>query len=385
MTAPPIPVAYFSNARSRGGAEEHILTLLRLLDRRLFRFHLICSPDLARVLAPDLPEDVDLVPLRYCRPRDALAALRLARILRRRSVGILHSHLFYSSLFASPVGWLCRLPVIIETPHLREEWRKGFIKSRFFVDRMVGRLVDHYIAVSEANARYLIQEKGIPAGKVTVIQNGTNLDRFQPSHPVPNGLRESLGFGAGDPILLVAARLELQKGHSVLLQALPAIRSRFPAVRLVCIGAGALRARLEDQARSLGLQDAVRFLGYQGRIEDWFALADLSVLPSYFEGLPLVAVESLAAGCPVVATAVDGTPEVVVDGKTGLTVPPGDPPRLAEAVCRMLADLPLRRRLAGEGRQWALDRFSEQRQVEQTRQLYLRLWEQRTGARPSGG
>ena len=116
--------------------------------------------------------------------------------------------------------------------------------------------------------------------------------------------------------------------------------------------------------------DSVRFVGLQANVQDWLALADVTVLPSFYEGLPLAAIESLAAGRPMVATAVDGTPEIVLDGATGLTVPPGDPAALARAICRLLADPWLREKLALAGREWVLERFAEERQVQRTQALY---------------
>jgi glycosyltransferase involved in cell wall biosynthesis len=384
MASGLLSVLHFSNALARGGAEEHILTLLRGLDRKCFRLHLVCAPEVAHQLRPDLPAHVELLPLTLRHPSHAEAALRLARIIRERKVDILHSHLFYSSLFASPIGRLCGTPLILETPHLREHWRKGWFKSRFVVDRLAGRCVDYYIAVSRANGRYLAESKRIAPEKIVVIQNGCDLDRFDPDRPKPLALKRSLGFDDTDPILLVLGRLEPQKGHRVLLNALPAVRREFPRVRLVCVGQGSLRGALEEQARQLSIHEAVYFAGYQPDVVNWLALADVSVLPSYYEGLPLAAIESLAAGRPLVATAVDGTPEVVIDGKTGITVPPGDPSRLADAVCRMLRQPAIAKDLALAGRQWALERFSQERQIRETEEFYLSAWQMRARAERSG-
>jgi len=237
--------------------------------------------------------------------------------------------------------------------------------------------VDHYIAVSEANARYLSKEKGLPSEKIVVIHNGCDLVRFAPSHRPPAGLKTTLGFHEADPVLVVTARLEPQKGHRVLLQSLQTVRREFPQLRLVCLGEGCLRGELESQMRDLGLEDSVRFLGYQSNVVDWVALAEFTVLPSFWEGLPLAAIESLAAGRAVVATAVDGTPEVVIDGKTGFTVPPDDAKRLAEAICCLLREPGLRERMGEEGRRWVMEHFSQEQQIRQTQELYLRAWEQR--------
>ena len=364
-------VLHFTNALARGGVEEHVLTLMRGLDRSGFRLHWVCPPEVADKIKADLPADVELFPLCLRKPSQIGSAVCLAQILRQRRVDIIHSHQFHASLFASPLGWLCRVPVIVETPHLREHWRHGWFKSRFVVDRLVGRCVDYYIAVSHANAKHLFETKGLPASKIITIQNGSDLTRFDPARQAPVALRKSLDLSEGDRVLLVVGRLEAQKGHRVMLDALPFVRRRFPDVRLVCVGDGALHGELEAQAAALGIRESVRFVGYRSDVPDWLALADVVVLPSLFEGLPLIVIEALATGRPMVATAVDGTPEVVVDGKTGLTVPPGDPGLLAEALCRLLGDPGLGRTLGRAGRTWVEEHFSQQGQVQRTQDLYL--------------
>ena len=376
----PLSVLHFSNTLARGGTEEHILILLRGLSRAHFRLHLVCTPEVAEKVQPDLPPDVELLPLSLRRPSQLASALRLAEIIRKRRVDILHSHLFYSSLFASPIGRLCRVPVILETPHVREQWRRGW-KAHYAVDRLVGRSVDYYLANCHSNARYLVEEKGLPADKVVTIHHGDDLNRFSPAHRPPDGLRRSLGFGESDPVLILIGRLEPQKGHRVLLEAFPIIRREFPEVRLVCVGDGALREELERQSAALGLAASVRFAGHQANVADWLALGDLTVLPSFYEGLPLVPMESLAAGRPVVATAVDGTPEIVVTGKTGFTVAPGDSTALAVAICTLLRDPELRQEMGRAGRQWVLENFTQERLVQRTEEFYLTVWQRRARRR----
>lgn len=365
----------FSNATVRAGAEEHILELLRGLDRRQFQLHLACPEVLLTQYGKDIPEDVHVTPILLDRLFDMRGAIRLGLTLRNQKIGILHCHMFRAGLFASPIGRLCRVPVILETTHVRETWRKGWFKSRFVVDRAIGHLIDRYIAVSEANSKYLIEEKRIPARKVTVIQNGCSMDRVNPEKAHPEGIRESLGFSKSDIVLIVMARLEPQKGHKILLQALSTVRAEFPNIRLICLGTGALKDELNSLARELKLNEIVRFVGFQSNVADWLAVADIGVLPSFYEGLPLTAVETLAAGLPLVATAVDGTPEVVLDGKTGLLVPPGDPAAMAGAIRQLARQSELRQKLAKAGREWVLQRFTIERQIEQTSSLYLSEWQ----------
>jgi glycosyltransferase involved in cell wall biosynthesis len=379
-----LSVLHFSNSLARGGAEEHLLILLRGLDRSRFRLHLACTPELAETIRADVPLDVELVPLRLRKPTQVWSALRLARLILARRVDILHSHLSYGSLFASPIGRLCRVPVIIETPNLNDPAPPRWVAFRSLLDRIVGACVDVSVAVAHANSRHLVTQKRRPPEKISVIHNATDLRRFDPDRAPPGGLKSSLGFRDDDPVLVVVARMQPQKGHRVLLDALMTVRREFPGVRLVCVGDGPLRPDLERRASELGLQQSVRFVGHRTDIPDWLSMADMSVLPSFFEGLPLAAVESLAAGRPVVATEVDGTPEVVIDGVTGLTVPAGDADRLAAAICRLLRDPALRRRLGTAGRQLALQSFGHEQQLSRTQELYQRAWETRARRRAIG-
>jgi glycosyltransferase involved in cell wall biosynthesis len=368
----------FDNEVVRGGAEEHMLWLLRGLDRRRFRVLMVCPKELLRRLLPELPEDVEVLELALQSHRQLGRMRVLHDFLREEKVQVLHSHGFRPSLLASPVGYWAHVPVRVETPHVREYWRKGW-KSSYAIDRIGGRFVDQYIAVSEANRKYLVEEKGLPSKKITVIRNDCDVQRFDPAHAVPANFRRRAGFAERDPLLLVAARLEPQKGHSVLLQAMAVLKNEFPELRLVALGEGGLRAELERDIRELGLEKSVLMPGHSSDIRDWMGTADVCVLPSFAEGLPLFAIECLAAGRPMVASAVDGTPEIVVDGKTGLTVPPGDVAALAHAIGRLLREPRLGAELGTAGAAWVRERFTLERQILETAELYERLWRAKTG------
>jgi len=372
MTKIRIPVLHFTYSQVYAGAEEHMVTLLRGLDRNLFRPLLACHPRLYEEIKRTLADDVEYFPVRLEGPTSFKAAWQLGLILRRQRVEILHSHMFHSSLLASPVGWICRVPVIIETPHVAERWRKGWVKGNFFVDRLISRCLTYHIAVSKSNAQYLVQCKGIDSEKVIVIRNGCDLNHFAQDRLAPLELRKTLGINDGDLTLLVPARLEPQKGHAILLQSLPRVLREFPNLKAIFVGDGSLRKVLEQQSHELGLSSSVRFVGFQSRMADWYTVADLMVLPSYYEGLPLVAIESLAARCPVVATAVDGTPEVVVNGQTGLTVPPGDSAQLGDAICLMLHNPEIRHAFGCQGRMLVEAEFNQAKQIRETEDLYQR-------------
>ncbi|TAN21958.1 MAG: glycosyltransferase [Acidobacteria bacterium] len=365
-------VLHCSLSQVRGGAEEHMLTLLRGLDPGRFELNLSCPPALLSHL-PDLPAHVRLAPPPPRQAWRTAAGWRWRQSLRRERIQIVHAHLSSASRAVMP--WVALTPgaVLVETPHVREDWRRGWKRSSW-LDRAAGCGVAGYIAVSAANAIYLRQDRRLPEHKIRLIRNGINLQALQQAMAVQSDPRPELGIPPSEVLLVCAARLEPQKGHALLLEALARLRAAGGAsFRLVCLGEGSLHARLQQQAQSLGLGAQVLFPGYCTHVAAWLAVADLFVLPSHYEGLPLAAMEAAAAGCVIVATAVDGTPEVVGDGRNGLLVPPGNAGALAQALGRLIADPQLRRQLGEHGRQRALREFDQQRQIAATADYYAEL------------
>jgi glycosyltransferase involved in cell wall biosynthesis len=366
-----VRVLLFTQCPSRYGAEEHMLTLLRELPRSEFRLHMVCPPELAEKIRADVPADVELFELPLRSATRAGDAIRLAKILRQRKIDVLHSHMSHSSRFASPIGWLCGVSAVLETPHVAENWRHGWLKGSYAPDRIVGHFVDYFVAVSNANARYLIDVKKLPSKKVVIIRNGCDLKRFDSGTGDRSAARKKLGLEEGIPIVIVPARLEPQKGHAVLLEAIPAVLKKFPRLQVMCLGDGSLRKELEAKAGELDIRKAIHFLGFKQNMTEWLCAGDLTVLPSFYEGLPLVAIESLAVSRALVATAVDGTPEVVVDGVTGRTVPPGAPVPLAEAICDLLGHPAELEKFGRQGRDLVEREFDQDMQVRRTAELYI--------------
>lgn len=368
MRTEPLRVLEFINTRVRAGAEEHVLLLLRGLERSRFQPFLACPPILAEQLAPDVPGDVEILPIDFRQPYQLGRAWQLGLWLRRREIELVHSHMFRSSLCASPVARLAGVRAVVETSHGREHWRKGWLKSKFFMDRLVASSVDAIVAVSVATGEYLVSQKGLPPAKVRVIPNGIAPARFEGGDG--EHLRRSLAIPYGDPVLVSVGRLEPQKDHRTLLDAMALLRQEIVSPWLVLVGDGSLRLELEQQARDLKLADRVRFVGWRNEMADWLALADVVVLPSLYEGLPLTSLEALAATKPLVATGVDGTCEVVRDGQTGLTVPAGDAVALARTIRRALEDRVLAERLSRAGHELVCASFTESRQIARTSELY---------------
>ena len=365
-------ILYFTNSALWGGVEEHICGLLRNLSRSLFRAHLVCSPATFERFRAACPEDVEVTPLVLGGPGDVVGAAQLARFLVRKKFDIVHSHMFWSSLFASPIGWACGVPVIVETLHGSEAWRTGW-KAKCNVDRVLTRFVSKHVAVSASDARFLAYKKRVPADKIVIIRNGIDLRRFSVSQNARKAIRESLGFTEEDQVLIMVGRLHPGKGHPVLLAAMGLLLNVYPKLKLICLGEGDGETEIRRLCDELGLARHVKLAGYQPSVPEWLEAADINVLPSFYEGLPLTILEAMAAGLPTVASQVGGIPEAIEDGVSGLLVPPGNPKQLADALSFLLCQVEARARMGEAARLRASQCFGIERQVRDTEKMYLEL------------
>jgi glycosyltransferase involved in cell wall biosynthesis len=358
-----------------GGAEEHALSILTAIREFGFEPFLAAPNALIASMEPRLSAaGVKCLPLEFSSRLDVLTGARLLRFIRRENISILHCHLFTASLFGAGVARMAGVGSVLETCHGPEVWRMGKgLRSSFWVDRQVGRMVDKYIAVSHAAERHLVGNKRVPKSKIRVIHNGRDLEQFAPANANRRiATRAALGLG-DEPVILAMARLDEQKGHRHLIDAIALVALRRPKLVTLLAGEGPLEHNLRAQCAALGIAERVRFLGYRRDVPELYEVADIVVLPSLYEGLPLVAIEALAAGRPMVATEVDGTPEVVIHERTGLLVPPANPVALAAAIERLLAEPGLAARLASDGQKFVHENFAVRRQIEQTAALYSEL------------
>jgi glycosyltransferase involved in cell wall biosynthesis len=266
----------------------------------------------------------------------------LVALARDRGARILHVHGYaaadFGRLAARRVG-----AALVLHEHFADPRMPAY---QAWADRLLARYTDRAIAVSRSTRDFLVDERFVPADRVRLIWNGAPLDEF--AHPPP-GARESvraeLGLSAQTLAVGTIGRLSAQKGQRDLLEAAAQVTREFSDVRFVLVGDGDLRQELETQAVALGLGQQVVFAGHRSDVPAVLAAIDVLCISSTYEGTPLALFEAMAAGKPIVSTAVDGCREVLEHDRTGLLTPPGDPESLARALVRMRSDADLRRRL----------------------------------------
>lgn len=367
-----VPVLYFTNSTLWGGVEGHICGLLQNLSREMFRAHLVCDPTIFERFRTAVPSDVEVTALQLSSPADVASAMRLARLIRQERFQIVHSHMFWSSLFASPIARACGVPIVMETLHGTEAWRKGW-KAGNTIDRTINQFVTKHIAVCESDARFLAEKKHVPSSKIEVIHNGIDVQRILGSRDVRPAIRHAVGAADSDCVLITVARFHKGKGHRVLLEAMRELAVKHPQGKLVLLGEGEEQAAMRSLCTNLGIAEKVRFAGFQPNVSEWLSAADINVLPTFYEGLPLTILEAMAAGLPTVASNVGGIPEAIEDGVSGLLVPAGDARKLAEAISSLIGDAEARVRIGTAARQGVLRHFTIERQVRATEKLYTGL------------
>lgn len=372
-------IVFVAYKPSISGGERVLLDLATCLKRRGHEIVAVSPgpgplPDALR----EIGVEAEVVPFR--KTYDLGAVFRLARCLRRLRPDVLHSHSMLTNILCRPAGALSRVPVSVSTEHLTMELARGGrgkgrgerAKASYyrFLDNATARLNPAVIAVSRAVRDDLV-EQGMDPSRVVVIRNGIEIPERNPDSG--RRLRRELGIGADDLVAGMVGRLSPQKDYPTFLRAARLLAGEFPRARFLIAGEGPLRESLIAESRRLGLGERVVFAGHRSEVAPVFAALDVFALSSLWEGLPLAVLEAMAAGKPVVATAVPGTAEAVVEGGTGFLVRLGDGPALAERIGRLLRDPLLRGRMGEAGRRRAEGEFSRERMAEEHEALYRRL------------
>lgn len=292
--------------------------------------------------------------------------MHLARTARSHQVDLVHAHEFTMNTVGTLVATWGGFPIVTTVHGKNYYWQRA---RRRLAYRWVSRR-SHMVAVSEDVRRFLIEQVGVAAHRVTRIYNGIDVDAFEPRDPRREVARRALGIDPEAPVVACVGNLYPVKGHIHLVRAVALLRSRIPQIQLLVAGRGDLLEPLSNECGALGVDAHVRFLGFQEDVRHLLAAADVFTLPSLSEGLPLSALEAMAMERPVVATRVGGIPEVVEDGVSGFLVPPEDPDSLAGALADLLQDADRRRAMGRAGRARVEGEFSVARMLAGYRELY---------------
>ena len=381
MTGRPPRVLYLAHTLAVGGAEEMVLNLLRRLPPR-FERGVLCidrpGPMGEEIRRAGLPIDALGLQPGLRRPFDLL---RLQRALEAAQPTIVHTFLLTASLYGRFAAMLARVPIVIGTEVNIYERKQA---AHRLAERWLMRRTDAVIASAESVREFYIQQVKADPDRVVVIHNAVDWSQLETSRSRAD-MRAEAGVPADAVAAVIIARLTEQKAHRVLFEAM-ASRQELGGLHLMVVGDGELRNELPRQVERLGLGGRVHFLGARRDLGNLLGAADLFVMPSLWEGLPLSLVLAMGGGLPAVASRVAGIPEVVEDGVTGLLVEPGNVTQLAAALVRVAQDPALREQLGARAHDFVRPRFGADQYVAAMVDLYDRLLRSsgHQAIRPSG-
>ena len=287
-------------------------------------------------------------------------------LIKKIPLHLIHSHSYKSNFYGLLASKICNIP-IVSTVH---GWTRETRALRIYdsLDPVFLRFFDAVVPVSQMLRDELVK-RGIPDGKIRLIPNGIDIDRFKPDG-AKRGTRVRWGVKEGTFVLGTVGRLNKEKGHTYLIEAMREIIKKHPETVLVIVGDGPLKEELISCTKNNDLKEYVIFTGNQEDMPSIYAMIDLFTLPSLTEGTPLVLLEAMAMQKPIIATKVGGVPQVIRDGETGILVRPGDSVGLAEGILKLLDDSSLASRLGRNARLLVEKEFSAKAMAEKYVRVY---------------
>ena len=294
--------------------------------------------------------------------KDWKAYRTLRRLFREGHYDVVHTHASKAGILGRAAAWKEKVPLVVHTVHGQafHKYQNRLINLAYiYAERFAARRCHRIFAVAQSMIEQCVEASVAPREKYKVVYSGMDTDAFVNAKP-DMALRSQLGIPENAPVVGKIARLFPLKGHDTLMKAAPKVIASFPDVRFLIIGDGILRQSLEDEARKLGISGNFVFTGLISP-EDvcrYTPLMDVLAHLSLREGLPRSVVQALASSVPVVAYALDGTPEVLIDGETGLIARTEDADDVADKIVSLLFNPELRRKMGVAGQALVSKRFS---------------------------
>lgn len=356
---------------NQGGVQQGVLNLCRGLDANRFQV-IACAIENGGAIASEIEKaGSEVIVLGYKRqPIKTIVAL--VRLIRDRDIDIVHASSYHPSLYARIAGIIAGVPVRISYEHVVFDHKR---LVRVFLNHLLAPFSHAFTAVGQAVATQVQDWYGYPIDKVHVIHNGVDVERFRPAVD-RMAAKTALGLDPVRPVISMISRLDEEKGHRFLFQAIKTLSDTHDIQWLV-VGTGRGEARIKAQANEIGVGHKIQFLGLRRDVPAILAATDIHVFPTLQEGFPNALLEAMSAGCAVVASDFPGNLEVACHERNALIVPMRDAVELSVAISRLLDDQPLAARLAHQARLDIERDFSLEAYASKMSNLYETLWQKR--------
>lgn len=349
-----------------GGAENVMINLATNFEKRGFH-SIVCLRNEGMLYNEVVERGVEAYVIEEKGFFDFTFLIKLVMVVRKKKVSLIHAHEFLMNIYGTLAGMMSGTPVVT-TLHGKlyyvDKWRRR-LALRFV------SLLSQLTCVSEDLRCYVSKELKIPNNRIKTIYNGIDTKvRKKDNYAL---IRSELGIKDSYMIVGTVANLDAIKGHTYLLRAIPSVIQEFPHVVFLFIGKGDQEEKLREEARTLGISEYVRFLGFRSDVPEFLNSLDVFVLPSLSECLPLSVLEAMSFCVPVVVTDVGGNREIIDDGVTGYIVPPADSKALADNISLLLRDRKIAQTVGSRGSEVIDRKFSLQAMLAQYESLYHSL------------
>ena len=363
-----------------GGAQDNTLLTVEGLNKKKYDVTLLTGPggewltrarnipNLNAIIVPEIVREINFI----C---DFISIIKIFRIIKEYKFDIVHTHSSKPGFSGRIAAKLAKVPCIIHTIHgfpfhdFMPWWSRTFYIT---LEKCLAKFTDKLITVCDLNKEKAIQLKIGPPEKFKTIYSGIDFSKFEIENKVNK--HELLNMSINGPLVGMIGRLSEQKAPHIFINAIPLILEKIPDAIFILVGDGELRQKVESLIKKLRIQDHTFILGFRDDIPQILSILDVFVLSSFWEGLGRSLTEAMYMKCPVVATKVEGVPELVEHNEMGFLVPPNNPDAIAKGVIELLGNQEKARIMALKAHERVVHDFSVQKMVFDIDNLYNKLF-----------
>ena len=367
-----IKIIQLVHSMGMAGAEKVVYSIIKNLDKTKFSFYVYCLDFIGELGKRLLEEGVEVVTLDRMPGVDFNLTKKLARVLKENNIDIVHAHQYTPYFYGATAAMFNRKCKVIFTEHGRHQPDYIHIK-RVIYNQFLNLGTNSITGVSRFSKDSLVKYEKLPANKIKVIYNGVSINKNNIPTIDKQAKMQELGLKDSETIIAMIGRFSLIKNHKMLLKAFQRVLKEMPDVKLVLIGEGPTKQECECLARDLNILKHILFTGLREDLSELLQVFDICVLSSDAEAMSLFLLESMAAGLPVIATEGGGNPEIVINGETGVLVPPKDYKAFANAIIDLAKDSKKRQQMGKAGRDRVSKFFNLDNMLAEYEKLYLAL------------
>ncbi len=365
-----VKICFIIGTLQIGGAEKQLLYLCKNLDNTKFLPKVIVVHKGGPLKEEFLKNNISVIEIGKKFKIDPLFLLKLMLVLKREKPEILHTFMFTSNTWGRIAGIFCRIPVIIASERCVDPWKKWYHK---LIDKLLLYFTDKIVVNSFSVKNFYKKIENIPEKKLKVIYNGIDVEKIDKMEISVIEKKKELKLAKCKFIVGTGGRFTEQKGFIYLLMAIPEVIKIFSDCYFVFVGDGPLRKNFENIVEKLNIKNNVIFTGYRKDILEILSLCNIIVVPSLFEGMPNIVLESMALKKPVIATDIPEMKELIIDGENGLFVPVKNSKEISEKIIYLLKNPEICKVMGEKGYNYVKEKFSIEKMVKSYEELYFKI------------